>query len=133
MSLFSGRKPLHIGVREGRLASCPATPNCVSSQSDRKSAFTPPFPLKGTPEESWQKFITALSAVSGARLIVNQYPYLHAECVTRIMGFTDDLEALLNEDEGVIHVRSASRLGYSDFGKNRARIDALRHHYQSQD
>jgi uncharacterized protein (DUF1499 family) len=42
------------------------------------------------------------------------------------MGFVDDVEFLADRASGVVHVRSASRLGRRDFGVNRARIEELR-------
>ena len=60
-----------------------------------------------------------------ASLVTATDDYLHAVCRTRL-GFTDDLECQLCRPAGVIHVRSASRLGYYDFGANRTRVEALR-------
>jgi len=51
---------------------------------------------------------------------------LHATYKTPLVGYTDDLELLLDEDSGVLHIRSASRIGRSDLGANRKRIEALR-------
>ena len=46
------------------------------------------------------------------------------------MKFVDDLELFYN-DESVIHVKSASRLGYSDFSVNRERVEQLRQSFQT--
>jgi uncharacterized protein (DUF1499 family) len=59
-------------------------------------------------------------------VVVAQPTYLHVEIVSRIMGFVDDLEAVPDAAAGVIQVRSASRVGRSDFGVNRERVEALR-------
>ena len=52
--------------------------------------------------------------------------YLYAEFTSTIMGYVDDVEFLYDAASSVTHVRSASRLGYSDMGANRKRIEAIR-------
>ncbi|HEY9596037.1 MAG TPA: DUF1499 domain-containing protein, partial [Cyanophyceae cyanobacterium] len=42
------------------------------------------------------------------------------------MGFVDDVEFFLDDNANVIQVRSASRLGESDLGVNRKRIETIR-------
>ena len=70
----------------------------------------------------------ALADVVGARAEVTDRAegYLRAVFKTRLMRFRDDFEARLDAEAGRIHVRSASRLGYSDLGANRKRVEALR-------
>ncbi|MEO1134470.1 MAG: DUF1499 domain-containing protein, partial [Cyanobacteria bacterium J06639_1] len=55
--------------------------------------------------------------------------YLYAEFTSKLMGFVDDVEFYADEAASVIHVRSASRLGKSDLGVNRKRIEAIRAQY----
>jgi uncharacterized protein (DUF1499 family) len=52
--------------------------------------------------------------------------YLHAEFRSRVFRFVDDLELLLDPATGVVAIRSASRIGYSDLGVNRRRVATLR-------
>jgi uncharacterized protein (DUF1499 family) len=60
------------------------------------------------------------------RIVTATDHYLHAECSSALFGFVDDLECLLDAEAGVIHLRSAARMGYSDLGVNRRRIETLR-------
>jgi uncharacterized protein (DUF1499 family) len=60
------------------------------------------------------------------RIVTDAEGYLHAECRSALLGFVDDLELHLRPADAQIAVRSASRLGYSDMGVNRRRVEALR-------
>ena len=129
MGLFSGSRPEGIGSRDGRLAPCKRTPNCVSSQADvDKDAghYVAPIRIEGRARDVWMALRSVLRSMPRVRLVTEGENYLHAECASRIMGFVDDAEFLLDEKARVIHVRSASRLGKSDFGVNRARAESIR-------
>jgi uncharacterized protein (DUF1499 family) len=126
--LLAGTRPTNIGVHDGKLAACLATPNCVNSQaisSDVEHAIDP------------IQFGGAASATMGnLRLVVKQTPrtkivketnnYLYAEFTSKLMGFVDDVEFYIDDTSKVIQTRSASRLGESDLGVNRQRIEAIR-------
>ena len=119
---FSWKRPDNLGVKDGRLARCKRSPNCVSSQadpSDREHYIAPIAFSAGMAE--LKKRIESLSL---ARVIKAEGNYLYAEFRTPILRFVDDVELLLVGD--TIHVRSASRLGRRDFGANRKRVEALR-------
>jgi uncharacterized protein (DUF1499 family) len=60
------------------------------------------------------------------RIVKETEDYLHAECRSALFRFVDDLELQLRPSESIIAVRSASRLGYSDLGVNRRRVEGLR-------
>ena len=129
MGLFSGSRPENLGTRDGRLAPCKSTPNCVSSQADAdKDAghYIAPIPIRGSARDAWAALRSLLRAMPRANIVVDQDDYLYAEVASRTMGFVDDVELLLDRKAGVIHVRSASRLGRSDFGVNRDRIETIR-------
>jgi len=85
-----------------------------------------PFAVSGDPTASFLRLKDLLSEMPRTTLLTVTDEYLHAVCRTRL-GFVDDLECQLSRSSGVIHVRSASRLGYHDFGANRARVERLRH------
>ena len=134
LGLFKGRPPADLGVRNGRLKAPSKTPNSVSSQAglypdnpQRAYADIAPLNLLGfDPNNSMRRLAAVLQATPGCALVTRELGYLYAQCTTRWLKFTDDVEFYLDETAGVIQVRSASRLGRKDFGVNRARVDALR-------
>jgi len=123
---FSGSPPANLGVSGSELAPCPSSPNCVSSDAVDDTHKTPPLRLAVTPAEAWEAAEQAVKALPRTRIVQRTEDYLHAECRSALFGFVDDLELQLRPAAGIIAVRSASRLGYWDFGVNRRRIDALR-------
>ena len=128
---WPSRMPAGLGVRDGQLAACPAKPNCVCSQSASPEHRIDALPFTGDPPAALRRAIEAAKSLSGARLVEQRDDYARVECVTRVFGFVDDLELLLDPVQHVIHVRSASRVGYSDLGVNRARVDQLRKRMKS--
>ncbi|HSH93001.1 MAG TPA: DUF1028 domain-containing protein [Roseimicrobium sp.] len=121
-----GGRPTDLGVRNGRLKDCPDSPNCVSSQATDPGHKIDPLPFVGTPDASMVRVKNALSKMSGVK-IVNESPgYLHAEFTTLLMRYVDDVEFYYNEAAKQIEVRSASRIGHSDLGKNRKRMEEFR-------
>ena len=129
MGLFSGPRPENLGARDGRLAPCKHTPNCVSSQADAyKDAghYIAPIGTQGSARDAWAALTSLLQSMPRVSVVADQEDYLYAEFTSRTMGFVDDVEFLLDEKAGVIHVRSASRLGASDFGVNRDRVETIR-------
>ncbi|MCG7601062.1 DUF1499 domain-containing protein [Halomonas sp. McH1-25] len=124
---MTSKRPINLGVEQGRLAACPAIHNCVCSQADDQAHYVAPFSAPGmTGKEILARLASALHACEEAEVITQTDAYLHAECHSAWLGFVDDLELFWSEDENVCHVRSASRLGLSDLGKNRARVEKLR-------
>ncbi len=114
------------GLLEGRLRSCPEKPNCVCSEPETQASHrVQPLRFSGSSTRAWLKLQQKLSAMGGI-VVAEQPGYLHVEFRSRIFRFVDDLELRLQEQDGLIHVRSASRVGYSDFGVNRKRVDKLR-------
>ena len=120
-----GEAPV-LGVYEGRLSPCPASPNAVSSHTESAEHWVPPLPAHGTPTEALRRCRTACLAEPGTRLVSETNVYLRFEVVTRWWRFIDDLECLYDPLSNVIQVRSASRIGHSDLGTNRRRIERIR-------
>ena len=110
------------------LKPCPSSPNCVSSLADDPGQRIDPLPLSGTPAETLTGLARAIGTFPRAAIVFNGEACLRAEFRTRL-GFVDDLEFLVDEDRGVVQVRSASRTGYWDLGVNRKRVEALRKAY----
>ena len=127
-TVFSWKRPDNLGVKAGRLAPPRKTPNCVSSQADPADAehYIAPIPFQGGAAQAMAAARKAAEGMQGATVIRQEADYLYAEFRTRLMGFVDDVEFAFDENAGLIHVRSASRLGRRDFGVNRARVEALR-------
>jgi len=128
MPLFScaGSRPTNLGVKESRLAPCPSTPNCVSSDADDTSHLAPAFQLAVPATEGWRTVRATIANLPRTRIITETDDYLRAECSSTFFGFVDDLELHLRPAQGIIAVRSAARLGHSDFGVNRKRVEKLR-------
>lgn len=109
------------GGSAAQLAGCPDSPNCVSSAASGEHAY-PAWTLDAS--ANWAQIVDVVAAMDGATVVTNDPGgYLHAEYRTGLMGFVDDLE--LRRDGSRLEVRSASRVGHSDMGANRERVDAL--------
>ncbi|AFY78529.1 hypothetical protein Ple7327_3310 [Pleurocapsa sp. PCC 7327] len=118
---FSGKRPTNLGVKDGKLAPCPGSPNCVNSQSqDPKSKIDP------LPPVAIADLRKVIESMERTTIIEQTDNYLYAEFKSKLMGFVDDVEFYLDSNENVIHVRSASRLGQSDLGVNRKRVEEIR-------
>lgn len=120
LTACAGEPPQNIGVQNDRLTPCPDSPNCVSSfETDETHSIQP---LDATIAEIQQ----VLLGMEDANIVNSESEYLYAEFTTPLMGFVDDVEFLQDRTSGVTHVRSASRLGYSDMGANRNRVERIR-------
>jgi uncharacterized protein (DUF1499 family) len=127
VGLFSGRRPPDLGVREGKLKTCPSKPNCVCSQAaDDPGHFIEPLRFEGDAARAWKALHDAIAGMARVQIIKDEPAYMYAEFTTRLMGYVDDAEFVLDASNHLIHVRSASRLGHSDFNVNRQRIEAVR-------
>lgn len=124
LSLYSRKVP-QLGLDGARLRPCPGSPNCVCSEDPRGSARVAPLRFEGDAQAAWARARQAVLAGGGS--LIEEHPgYLRASFETRLLRFVDDLELRLDVEAGEIHVRSASRVGRSDFGANRARVERLR-------
>jgi uncharacterized protein (DUF1499 family) len=128
MPLFSctGTRPSNLGVKDARLAPCPASPNCVSSDDVDAAHLTSPFQLAVPTAEAWRAVRATVAGLPRTKIITETDNYLHAECSSAFFGFVDDLELDLRQAQNLVAARSAARLGHSDFGVNRKRVENLR-------
>jgi uncharacterized protein (DUF1499 family) len=117
---FSWARPTNLGAKDGRLALCKRSPNCVSSQADPSDREHYIAPLMGSMDDVKK----AVEALPRTRIVLAHPNYLYAEFRSRLFGFVDDVEFLF--DGVAIQVRSASRLGRRDFGVNRRRVEQIR-------
>lgn len=127
-TLFSGKRPDNLGVKQGRLASCGRRLNCVSSQADPGDAqrYVAPIPFKGSAVDALAAARRAVESLQRATVVRHEGNYLHAEFRSRLMGYVDDVEFTYDDKAAVLHLRSASRLGRRDYEVNRKRVEALR-------
>ena len=116
-----------LGLVDDALRPCPDSPNCVSSlATDDGHRVEPIWRGDDASDEAWMRLESAVRGRAGTKVVMRRPDYLWAEFSTSILGFVDDVEFHLDRGKGVIHVRSASRVGHSDLGANRKRVESLR-------
>ena len=120
------RGPGYVGLHDGKLSECPNSPNCVSSQTVKKDHAVDPLSYKGSYSEAKQALLSIISSLPRTKIIDDNDRYVHVTFTSRLMRFVDDVEFLFDDTNKQIHVRSASRVGYSDMGVNRKRVEDLR-------
>ena len=113
------------GIAENGM-SCPDAPKCVSSQVRDPRHFVDPFTFHDQPDDAMRRLKAALLTEKRVTIIKEQPTYLRAEVRSLVFGFVDDVEFTLLPDQGQIQIRSSARIGYSDFGVNRRRIERIR-------
>lgn len=125
---LSGTRPQNLGVKNGKLAACPDSPNCVCSQAPESDSihYIAPIAYSGRAIQAFSKLKETIEALPRTEMITISGNYLYAEFTTPLMGYVDDVEFYVDGRQNVIHVRSASRLGKSDLGVNRKRIETIR-------
>ena len=125
-----GRQPTLVGP-DGKLTPCPGSPNCVCSQDPDPSYRLDPLTFTGAPSDALARLRTLVEKMPRTHVVTATETYLHVECRTFLFRFIDDVEFVLDADARVIHCRSASRAGRSDFGVNRRRIEWIRTEFAS--
>lgn len=127
---FMSRSGEALGLANGQLTQCPDKPNCVCSESaPANTAFVSPILLQaGDATDAWM-LLKSTIIEQGGQVQVETDNYLAATFTSTVFGFADDVEARLDVAQGVIHLRSASRVGHSDFGVNRKRVELLKKRY----
>jgi uncharacterized protein (DUF1499 family) len=108
------------------LSPCPSSPNCVSSQAADSGQQVAPLAFTGQPDAAFMRLKQVLQDEPRTRIVREEGGYLHAEARSFLFRFIDDVEFMLDADNRVIQVRSASRTGYSDLGVNRRRVERIR-------
>jgi len=129
----SGVRP-ELGIEKGQLTPCPDTPNCVNSQAQDEEHAIAPIAATGTLSEVKIDLLEVLDNSKGSNIIAARDNYIRAEFTSNIFRFVDDVEFYIPEQttkELRIQVRSASRVGYSDFGVNRKRIEKIRRKFKA--
>ena len=125
-----GSPPGPFGTPKGMFPPCPATPNCVSSQATDDRHAIEPISYSGTPEAARTRLLAVLQGMKRTRVVRSDEHYLRAEFTSAVFRFVDDGEFYIVASPRIIHVRSASRVGYSDFGVNRKRVEEIRKRFR---
>jgi uncharacterized protein (DUF1499 family) len=117
--------------KNGELAACPDRPNCVSSLSKNEEHFIAPLTYEGSTAEADARLLSVLEQMKGAKIVSRTDTTIHAEFTSTIFGFVDDVDFRFDAADLRIDLRSASRVGYTDFGVNRNRIEEIRRRFQA--
>jgi len=124
---YSASGSAQIGVKAGKLAPCPSSPNCVSTYGDDFS----PIPLKNSVPNTWRAIKDSLNQFSNTEIKSETFNYLHVVFTSSFFKFKDDVEFYFDKANGQFHFRSASRTGYSDLGANKKRMQKFMDHLKS--
>lgn len=124
--IIGGKKPHHLGVKNGILAPCPDWPNCVSTQTEGGYPQAQPIPYDGNTAAARARILQIINAASRTRIITERDNYIHAEYRSRFFRLVDDVEFYFDEARSEIHFRSASRIGFGDLNANPRRMAAIR-------
>jgi len=126
----TGTRQADLGAQNGRLRPCPDRPNCVSSQSADPRHAIRPLTYRGTRADASERLLKLLRSIPRVQVVTATPDYIHAEFTSRVFRFVDDVEFVFDGADKNIHIRSASRLGYSDFGVNRKRVETIREAFE---
>ena len=126
LTLFAGTRPDNLGVYSGRLAPCPSSPNCVSSYSQDAEHGIPSLSYDSEPQTAIANLKQIIELMPRTKVVKEDEDYLYTEFTSKIMGYVDDVEFYVDKEANAIQVRSASRLGESDLGVNRERVESIR-------
>lgn len=121
--------PAAVGLTNQKLSPCPDSPNCVCSQDESPTHQIEPIPCSGSEKEVLKRLSDILNQQRGCGIVKQEGNYLHAEFRSLFLRFVDDVEFLIDTSQNKIHIRSASRVGHTDLGANRKRVEAIRKYY----
>ncbi len=121
---IASRKQPELGLANGQLQPCPTTPNCVCSEYQVEGAKIEPLKYNRSATEAWQKLKQAVSE-TGGEIIIDEADYLRVIYQTPLLRYIDDVEFRHEKNKQLIHLRSASRVGQSDMGANRKRVEKI--------
>jgi uncharacterized protein (DUF1499 family) len=124
----SSKRPASVGIVDNKLNLCPDSPNCVSSFENKNDSkhYIEPLNYSGDLRKAMVKLEKIIRELKNSKIVKKDKRYLHVEFSSALFSFVDDVEFLFNDKKKIIHVRSASRIGYSDLGVNRKRINKIR-------
>jgi uncharacterized protein (DUF1499 family) len=115
------------------LTSCPSKPNCVSSIDSDPKHFIEPLRFAGSAKDAQYRMLKIISELKRARVVTVEDNFIGAEFTSFVFRFVDDVEFYFDDRNKIIHVKSASRVGYSDLGVNRRRIEKIRKQFDQEE
>jgi len=122
--------PDNLGLNNQLFSPCPVTPNCVSSHGKNSKHRIQPITFEGSLELAKERLHRVINSMRGTRILTQDVLYWHVEFTTQLLRFIDDVEFYFDGSQSLIHVRSASRQGYWDFGVNRRRVETIRSRFE---
>ena len=129
-----GVPPQHLGVKNNQFQPCPDKPNCVSSfPKQGEKSYIEPIKIISNVERAKEKITKILQKNKSVTIRKIENNYIWAEYESAIFRFVDDMEFLISEKDALIHLKSASRKGYSDLGKNKEHIEEIRFKFYQND
>lgn len=131
MRKLDGNSGIGLGILDGRLAPCPNKPNCVSSQAPTsdKRHYIEALTYSGEPAQARERLERAIADMKRAQVVGREANYWRAEFRSALWRFVDDVEFLFDDSDRRIDIRSAARVGYSDLGVNRRRMEEIRRRF----
>ncbi|ASI36665.1 MULTISPECIES: DUF1499 domain-containing protein [unclassified Exiguobacterium] len=122
-----------LGVSNGALSLLNGKPNAVSTQTDQQALKMDPLPFKGTMKDSKFQVMRILQSLDRVKIVKETPDYIHAVFSSKFFHFKDDVEFYFDQSTHLVHFRSASRVGYSDWGVNRKRMEDIVNRYQKEE
>lgn len=132
MSSCGRTMPEGLGLNDNKLTECPDSPNCVSTQSKKEEAKMEPIRYTINDETAYKLLLQVIEGNKLANVVTKTNNYIHAAYHTKSKIFIDDVEFYIDADANLIHFRSASRVGHSDLGANRKRMDIIKNEFLQQ-
>ena len=126
LAACTGTKSSQTTLSPDIIPICPTSPNCVSSDGTDSEHYIAPFTYIRSSEEAWLATREVATSLSRSKILQERPNYLHIEVRSAFFRFTDDLKLQLRTSDNQIAVYSSSRLGQSDFGVNRDRVEEIR-------
>ena len=127
---LTAETPSNLGVHDGRLAACPGSPNCVSTQAEDRDHWITPIAVSSTAIPPIESLVEIIRGLPRATIVEQTNDYLRVEFRSFLFRFCDDVEFYFEAPSNRIHFRSASRVGHSDLGVNRQRMEMIRQKFQ---
>ena len=120
------KKSKIVGLIDGKFYPCPKTPNCASTQSTDELHKIEPITYDSSLENAKEKIVKIINSMKRTEIITQTENYIHIEFKSKLFKFVDDVEFYFDDREKIIHFKSASRVGRSDLGVNRKRMENIR-------